>query len=69
MLLCVHSDSLVSRRSKKQPTISTSYAKAENRVMANATCEIVWIFSLLKDFGIEHTNPALLVCDGQVALF
>ena len=36
--------------------------------MANATCELVWLISLLKDLGIEHKQPALLFRDNQSAL-
>ena len=36
--------------------------------MENATCELVWLIILLKDFGIDHTHLALLFCDNQAAL-
>ena len=61
-------DSLISWKSKKQPTMSRSSAKAEYKPMENATCELVWFITLLKDFGIDHTHPTLLFCDNQVPL-
>ena len=36
--------------------------------MANATCELVWLISLLKDLGIKHKQLALLLCDNQSVL-
>ncbi|KAL5542134.1 hypothetical protein UlMin_009844 [Ulmus minor] len=53
-------ESLMSWKSKKQATVSRSSAEAEYRSMANVTCELTWLFSLLKEFCIDHTNPALL---------
>ena len=35
--------------------------------MANATCEIVWLLSLLKDLGVNHDGLAILFCDNEVA--
>ena len=28
--------------------------------MANVTCELVWLISLLRDFRIEHKQPAMV---------
>lgn len=61
-------DSLVSWKSKKQSTIFRSSIKAKYSVTANVSCEIMWLFSLLKDLLISHPTPILLLCENQVVL-
>ncbi|KAL6342866.1 hypothetical protein AAG906_016885 [Vitis piasezkii] len=60
-------NSLVSWKSKKQNIVSRS-SVAEYRATTNMTCELVWLLSLSRDFGIEHKQPTILYCDNEVAL-
>ncbi|XP_061344303.1 uncharacterized mitochondrial protein AtMg00810-like [Gastrolobium bilobum] len=61
-------DSVISWKSKKQNTVSRSSTEAEYRSMALVTCELLWLFSLLKDLKVLHSGPAHLFCDNQSAL-
>lgn len=61
-------DSLISWRSKKQPTVSRSSAKAEYRAMASTSCELIWLKQLLKDFNISHNAPVLMFCGNDAAV-
>ncbi|KZV35220.1 hypothetical protein F511_43559 [Dorcoceras hygrometricum] len=61
-------ESMISWRAKKQHTVSRSSAEAEYRSMAAATCEILWIRSLLTDLGVACNIPATLYCDSQAAI-
>jgi hypothetical protein len=36
--------------------------------MASTYCELLWLLSLLHDFQVLHSLPALLFCDSQAAL-
>ncbi|XP_057251474.1 uncharacterized mitochondrial protein AtMg00810-like [Beta vulgaris subsp. vulgaris] len=60
--------SLVSWKTKKQPTVSRSSAEAEYRSMAVTTCELKWLKSLLSSLGVLHSRPMRLFCDSQSAL-
>uniref|UniRef100_A0A803NGJ9 Uncharacterized protein n=1 Tax=Cannabis sativa TaxID=3483 RepID=A0A803NGJ9_CANSA len=61
-------DSLISWKTKKQPTISRSSAEAEYRALAATGSEITWLQYLLQDFQIPQTQPAFIFCDNQSAI-
>lgn len=60
--------SLISWKTKKQPTVSRSSAEAEYRAMTSITCELTWLRYLLQDLQINDLGPAMLHCDNKVAL-
>lgn len=35
--------------------------------MANTTCELVWLLSVLIELNIYHKGPAILYCDNKAA--
>ncbi|RVW62671.1 Retrovirus-related Pol polyprotein from transposon RE1 [Vitis vinifera] len=53
---------------KKQPIVSRSSVEAEYQSMANTTCEILWLLSLLHDLKIAHHGLTVLYCDNQAAI-
>ncbi|GJR21691.1 ribonuclease H-like domain-containing protein [Tanacetum coccineum] len=59
---------MVSWKSKKQATLSKSYAKAEYRSMTAATCEVMWVLNILKDLKVTKLLPAELFCDNSAAI-
>lgn len=60
---------LISRRSKKQPTVSTSFTEAEYRVVGYIVAKTIWIRELLHDLHITITTPTRLYCDNVSATF
>ncbi|KAL8116037.1 hypothetical protein AgCh_022503 [Apium graveolens] len=62
-------DTLVSWKCKKQHVVSRSSAEAEYRSMADVTCEITWLVSLLIELHVSNITPVPLFCDNQSALY
>jgi hypothetical protein len=56
---------LVSWNAKKQATVSRSSTESEYKSMANATAEIIWVQTLLKEIGIPSPPMAYLWCDNM----
>ncbi|GJT85353.1 retrovirus-related pol polyprotein from transposon TNT 1-94 [Tanacetum coccineum] len=55
--------SLISWQSKKQVVVSRSSTEAEYRALADSTCEISWLKSLLVDLQVTVPTPSLVMCD------
>ena len=60
---------LISWSAKKQATVSRSSTEAEYKSVANATAEMIWTQSLLKELGIRLTRPPCLWCDNLGATY
>jgi hypothetical protein len=54
---------LLSWSSKKQPTVSRSSTESEYKSLANATAELLWIQSLLRELGVFLSAAPILYCD------
>ena len=59
---------LISWSLKKQPTVSRSSTEAECKLVANATSELLWIKSLLRELRISLPAP-ILWCDNIGATY
>ena len=59
---------LVTWKSKKQTVVSRFSVEAEYCAMTHTTCELIWLKTLLKGFGITCTNPIPMHCDNQVTI-
>jgi hypothetical protein len=56
---------LISWCAKKQPTVSWSSTEAEYKSMANATAELMWVQSLLRELQISSPKMVRLWCDNM----
>jgi hypothetical protein len=56
---------LISWCAKKQKTVSRSSTEAEYKAMTDATAEIMWVQSVLRDLGIPSPKAAKLWCDNM----
>lgn len=54
---------LISWGFKKQLRITRSSTEVKYKSLANATCEILWLHSLLKELGIFLSSTPTLLCD------
>ncbi|GJU30626.1 uncharacterized mitochondrial protein-like protein [Tanacetum coccineum] len=59
---------LTSWQSKKQGVVSRSSTEAEYRALADCTCEITWLLSLLKDLQVSSTLPIPIFCDNPSSI-
>jgi hypothetical protein len=54
---------------KKQPTVSRSSTEAEYKAMTNATAELMWLQTLLKEIQISCPTSARIWCDNMGAKY
>ena len=59
-------NSLVSWKSKKQPTVSRSSAEAEYRALAAVASELSWLKTLLQNFEVQ-LDSSMVFCVSQSA--
>lgn len=55
----------ISWKSKRQSVVSRSSAEAEYRAMATTVSEVIWLRWLLKELGLEQSDPTQLLCDNM----
>jgi histone deacetylase 1/2 len=60
---------LISWSAKKQATVSRSSTEAEYKSLANATAELIWVETLLKELGVRLKVPPCLWCDNLGATY
>ena len=58
----------ISCKSKKQETISLSFAEAEYRSIRKVVGELVWLHRLTKELTISDSSPIPVFCDSQSAI-
>jgi len=60
---------LISWSARKQSTVSRSSTKDEYKAMADATAEVIWIQTLLKELRLASSSSATLWCDNLGATY
>jgi hypothetical protein len=61
------SPNLIAWSARKQATVSCS--STEYKVVANATTELIWVHSLLRELNIPQYQPSVLLCDNIGATY
>ena len=51
---------LIAWQARKQATVSRSSTEAEYKAVANATAEIIWVQSLLRELKVSPSQPPVL---------
>ena len=59
---------LISWKSKKQDVVARYSVEAEYRVMALATCELIWLKHLLQELRFGKDEQMQFICDNQATL-
>jgi hypothetical protein len=62
-------NNLVLWHAKKQATVSRSSTESEYKALANATAEVMWIQTLLKELKVASPPVARLCCDNMGAKY
>jgi histone deacetylase 1/2 len=60
---------LISWNARKQATVSRSSTEAEYKSLANATAEVMWVQTLLKELGVKGPKFGRLRCDNLGATY
>ena len=62
------SNSLVSWLSKKQPLVSLSMAKVENKAITSCCTQVPWMKQTLRYTKIEYDHAISILCDNTSAI-
>ena len=60
---------LIAWNARKQATVSRSSTEAEYKAVADATAEIIWVQSLLRELRVSPGHPPVLWCDNIGATY
>ena len=60
---------IISWKSTRQKSVSRSSTEAEYKALANASAELMWIKSLLKELGVTPNHTPTLFCDNTGATY
>ena len=60
---------MIAWSARKQSTVSRSSTESEYKALANATAELAWVQSLLKELGVIQSRPPVLWCDNIGATY